>query len=89
MTLGKWANLIDEEAHENAKANVHNALILGSEKYGQIIGDLSEDVALTKEMDALLSALIVGNLAFDAQAGCVIALTGTGFSLTITVEEDE
>jgi hypothetical protein len=89
MTLGKWATLIDEDSHDNAKENVHSALQLGMEKYARVIGNLSEDLSLSREMDALLSALIVGNLAFDAQAGCVIALGGTGFQITLMLEEAE
>lgn len=89
MTLGVWASLIDEDAHDNAKANVHKAIDMGHEKYAEIIGQLSEDLAYTRQMDALLSALIVGNLAFDAQPGAVIALGDTGFSLTLVVEADE
>lgn len=89
MTLGRWATLIDEESHDNAKQNVHTALDMGTEKYGRVLGNLSEDVAMSKEMDALMAALIVGNIAFDAQAGCIIALGDTGFHLTITIDEDE
>lgn len=89
MTLGRWATLIDEEAHDNAKQNVHTALNMGLEKYSRVIGNLTEDVAMSKQMDALMSALIVGNLAFDTDTGCVIALGDTGFNLTITLDEDE
>ena len=89
MTLGKWATLIDEDSHDNAKENVHKALELGQEKYARVIGNLTEDLSLSREMDALLSALIVGNLAFDSQAGCVIDLGSTGFQLTLVLEEAE
>lgn len=89
MTLGKWTNLIDEDSHDAAKANVHSALEMGAERYARVVGNLSQDLAESRAMDALLSALIVGNLAFDVQAGCVVSLGGTGFALTIMVEEEE
>lgn len=89
MTLGKWEALIDEDAQEQAKANVHTALDMGPERYARVIANLSEDLAESRAMDALLSALIVGNLAFDVSAGAVISLGDTGFALTVTVDEEE
>jgi hypothetical protein len=88
MTLGIWEPLIADDAHEQAKANVHRAIDMGIEDYGVTLGELMHNLVISPQMQAFMSGLVVGAIAFDVQAGCDIELEETGgFVLKIMVEQ--
>jgi hypothetical protein len=86
VTLGIWEPLIADDAHEMVKANVHRAIDMGIEQYGSALGGLTNDLVDSPAMQALMSGLVVGAIAFDVKAGCELEMDG-GFVLTIKVEQ--
>jgi hypothetical protein len=86
MTLGIWAPLVADDAHEAMKANVHRAIGMGIEQYGSALAELTNNLLMSPAMNALMSGLVVGAIAFDVKAGCELEMDG-GFVLTIKVEQ--
>lgn len=86
MTLGIWEPLIADGAHEMVKANVHRAIDMGVDQYGSALMELTNNLITSPAMNALMSGLVVGAIAFDVKAGCELEMEG-GFVLTIKVEQ--
>lgn len=86
MTLGIWEPLIEEDSRALMKSNVHHAINMGAERYANVVGNLAGEVVFSSSMDALASSLIVGAIAFDAQAAFEIEF-GEGFTLKIQLEQ--
>jgi hypothetical protein len=83
-----WDALFEEDDLPALFKNVEHARRLGKERFGNTVVEMAEEAIESDEMSGLLLALIVGNLAFEAQPACEMQLR-EGLVLEIRVKESE
>ena len=86
MQIEEWAELLEMPDRAHVDEQVGRAIVIGKEKYGSIVGNLAYQVLDAEEMRALISALVVGNIAFDAQAAFDMEVA-EGFHFTLKLEK--
>lgn len=66
MDITTWQSILDGADQQEILEAVENAKALEKERFSEVILELTEKMMLSDEFSALVSALIVGNLAFEA-----------------------
>lgn len=65
MDITTWQSILDGADQQEILEAVEKAKALEKERFSEVILDLGEALILSEEFSALVSALIVGNLAFE------------------------
>ena len=86
MDINTWHSVLDVEDQQEIQDAADKALLMGQERFGEVILHLSNDVLLSADFSALVSALIVGNLAFQSAAAVTVELSD---EITLTVRLDQ
>ena len=89
MDLGKWTDAIDEDQHEEVLEAAKEAAGLGKETYSKIVMEAANGLAVTDEFWYLAQTLIMGNIAFGAQAKIKMRESGYIFEFRVLTEDDE
>ena len=85
MTLGKWQHVIAERAHDQIKADVQEAVNVGQEEFTNVVREASMDLITSAEFQRLATALVVGNIAFDAKPEMEIGEAGN-YLITVRID---
>jgi len=85
MELGTWALAIDPDQQQPLLDNAAMAKRLGRERYASVVCTAAEELVDSDEFWYMATALIAGNLAFEAPAE--VSLSGLGnFKISIKIE---
>ena len=86
MDISTWQSILDVDDVQEIKDATVKAEALGHEAFGEVILTLTDDVIRSEAFSALVSALIVGNLAFNAAPMMQIELSD---DVTLSVRLDQ
>lgn len=89
MELGKWQQVIEEDQHEEVLVAAQEAAGLGKETYSKIVMEGAEALGVTDEFWYLAQTLIMGNIAFGAEAKIKMRESGYVFEFRVLTEDDE
>lgn len=85
MELKDWNDILLVSDLEAAEAHIHSAKELGKGKYGAVVSEAFTNVMVSEEFASLVTALITGNIAFDAKPEADIEIA-QGYRVRIAIE---
>lgn len=84
----KWDGLFDEDDLPQLFKSIEQAKRLGKERYGAVVFEGVEAWLENPDFSHLLTGLVIGNIAFDAEPGCSVMLNDR-HRLVVKIEEAE
>ncbi len=85
MDINTWQSILDVEDQQEIRDAADKAEQIGKERFGEVILEITDRLIRSEEFSALVSALVVGNVAFDAAAIMELEMSD---DITLTVRLD-